>query len=420
MRFLDKFIKNQSGNVALVFALAAVSLAALAGGAVDYTKSVSAHASLQSVADAAALATARELQLSGAKRGGIDEVARQYIKANADKNLQHLNSRINVSEKKATVDIILTAEVPTSFMSLVGLGSKQSIKARAQARILGGLPLCVLALDTGVSGAISSADQAKLTATGCSLYSNSTSAKGITSWGTSELNTGLTCSAGGAAGGGGNYKPLPLTDCPAVADPLKDRPEPVVNSCRKTGKVYSSGYHLLLPGTYCKGLTITGTAKVLFLPGEYVIKDGRLEISGNAIAAGIDVGFFFQGPNAHVKFNDKAHIGLIGRNSGTMAGFLFYEDRNTTYNHIHEITSPNVLKLEGTIYLPQGEFKVAVASSGTGLGKIAGESAYTVIIAKKLTLSGISNLVLNTDYAASNVPLPDSISSMSGTIALNR
>ena len=147
MKILDKFRKNQNGNVAIIFALTAVSLTAVAGGAIDYSKSVSLKSSLQTVADAAALATARELQLSGAKTGGIDEVAKQYIEANRDKNLKSLGTVITVSEKKATVDIQLTAKVQTNFMSMLGLGKEQTISAKAQALILGGLPLCVLALE---------------------------------------------------------------------------------------------------------------------------------------------------------------------------------------------------------------------------------------------------------------------------------
>lgn len=451
MKKPTQFKNNQNGNVAIVFALAAVVITVVAGGAVDYMHSASNRTSLQTVADAAALATARELQLSGAAQGGIDNVAKQYIEANKIDDLDITDAKVKVSEKQATVDILLTAKVPTSFLSFVGLGKEQKLMARSQARILGGLPLCVLALDPDKKQAISASDEARMSAKSCSLYSNSSSAEGITSWDNAEIKTGLTCSAGGAKGGGGNYDPAPLTDCPEVPDPLLERPAPLVTACTETGLVISKGKHVLSKGTYCNGLTIRGKAEVTFGPGEYIIKDGEFRIAENAVVKGDNVAFHFQGEKSFARFTGNAEVSFEGINYGPMAGLLFYGDRSTAYSHVYEISSYRVKKLEGTIYLPNDELRVTSKPTGGGSGGsfgfgssrddddddfhmpfcpfcsdsnsdsgIASESAYTVIIAKKLTLSGETALVLNTDYASSDVPLPKTISNISGRIVLDR
>ncbi|MFL6930484.1 MAG: TadE/TadG family type IV pilus assembly protein, partial [Xanthobacteraceae bacterium] len=53
---------NNSANVAIVFGLAAPVLFGAVGAAVDYSATVATRAKMQSVADSAAIAAAREFQ----------------------------------------------------------------------------------------------------------------------------------------------------------------------------------------------------------------------------------------------------------------------------------------------------------------------------------------------------------------------
>ena len=65
-----------------------------------------------------------------------------------------------------------------------------------------------------------------------------------------------------------------------------------------------------------------------------------------------------------------------------------------------EFSSNSARKLLGTIYLPRGIFK--------GGGRRPGRrslSAYTIIVANRIELDG-GKLVINADYAASDVPVP--------------
>ena len=59
--------------------------------------------------------------------------------------------------------------------------------------------------------------------------------------------------------------------------------------------------------------------------------------------------------------------------------------------------------LLGTIYLSRGTFKVDANSP------VADVSAYTVVIAKKISLFEGPHLVLNTNYSQTDIPVPDGV-----------
>jgi hypothetical protein len=100
-----------------------------------------------------------------------------------------------------------------------------------------------------------------------------------------------------------------------------------------------------------------------------------------------------------IKFKDRAVIELGAPKDGPMAGILFFENRAAPEGRNFEISSDSARKLLGTIYLPRGVLK------GGGKGRIAAFSAYTIIVAERIDLSG-AQLVINADYAASDVPVP--------------
>jgi hypothetical protein len=157
----------------------------------------------------------------------------------------------------------------------------------------------------------------------------------------------------------------------------------------------------LFPGVYCGGLNIAGGASVTLSPGIYVIKDGPLSITGrNTTMQGTNVGFYLTGTNAVLSFGGLSNISLTAPNSGGMAGLLFWEDKAVPPLQTHSIQSNNARLLLGTIYLPQGILSI---SSNT---PVADQSAYTVIVARRLSLSSKPNLVLNTGYSATDIPVP--------------
>ena len=180
---------------------------------------------------------------------------------------------------------------------------------------------------------------------------------------------------------------------------------------------------ILTPGVYCGGLRITANASVDLQPGVYVIKDGPFIVDGTASLTGEYVGFVMSGAASVFSFDENTEISLGAPKEGPMAGLLFYEqlDPNlkggafrsifTTLGDLaalgamrtHRIRSNNARQLLGTFYLPNSILKVDAN------GAVADESAYTAIVVRRLWLLEGPNLVLNADYAATDVPVPSSI-----------
>jgi Flp pilus assembly protein TadG len=75
----NRFLKDQSGNMAAVVALSALPLMMAGGAAVDYGNWVSVQARLQAATDAAALAAGREANLDEAE---LRRVATDYFMSN--------------------------------------------------------------------------------------------------------------------------------------------------------------------------------------------------------------------------------------------------------------------------------------------------------------------------------------------------
>jgi hypothetical protein len=69
----------------------------------------------------------------------------------------------------------------------------------------------------------------------------------------------------------------------------------------------------------------------------------------------------------------------------------------------HKILSDNARLLLGTIYMPQGRLIIDATKP------IADKSAYTVMVVRRIDLHDGPNLVLNSDYSASDVPVPQGV-----------
>ena len=67
------------------------------------------------------------------------------------------------------------------------------------------------------------------------------------------------------------------------------------------------------------------------------------------------------------------------------------------------INSKRVERLEGAIYVPNAILEI------TGTTDVARQSAWTVIVAASLMLTGSPNVFINADYGASDVPVPGGV-----------
>ena len=398
-----KLASDAKGTTAVVFALSLPAIMAVVGVAADFGFYNMKRTKMQAAADQAAIAAAQELTLSQFTAKSVlaaaDGSARAYL-SEATAGLQ-IDAKIEDSNKKVRVTI---TETWTPFFAHFLGADITPIKVHASAALFGEAKICVLALTPSEIGAISMTKNSHMRADDCTVYSNSSSSSSMFLGDTSSVDAKLVCTVGGVKDNGSLSADKVVTDCPVLKDPLASRQPPAVGSCDRTGFTATSGTITINPGVYCGGMNISGSAVVNVLPGEYIIKDGPLLVTGNATLKGKDVGFFLTGTLGLLHFRSNAMIDLAGREKGPMAGMLFFDDpKQLGLLRIHSVSAARAVNLTGTIYLPNGSLIVDPAA------KVGEASAYTAIVAKRLVVQNGPTLVLNTNYKQTTVPVPEGI-----------
>jgi hypothetical protein len=328
--------------------------------------------------------------------------------------------------------ILDTDIIPALAISF--LKDKIHITAQATAKLSSGLPLCLIGLDNKAPATIGLEKDALLTAPGCLVYSNSTSRTGISSMNNAVLKAGFICTAGGATHKAmANFTPQPATDCPNMPDPLAQRTPPADGPCNYLAKIVIGGVTTLNPGVYCGGLIITAGAQVTMAAGIYTIKDGPFMVNGNSTLSGTNVAIYMKGQNSNLKFDAATTINLTAPKDGPLAGILMYDDpagaaalltvlvnpliagkytKHLSSAREHLILSDNARTLLGTIYMPRGRLIIDATKP------IADKSAYTVLVVQQLDLYSGPNLILNSDYGASEIPVPPGVGNYGGKVLL--
>lgn len=419
---LSKFCRDEAGNTVGIFGIAVPVVLGVAGMTVDYSSAARERGRLQAAADSSATGGAKEFQMVQANVEKVTAVAKSY----ALSQVQDATVDVVVDAKELTVRVTLAKDVQGSFGKALGWGDTH-VKASATARMTNGLPLCLLALEPKEKGAITLQKNARLTAPACVVNSNSKSSQGLVSMDDAVLQAGLICSAGGKLKTKDtNYAPDPKTDCPVMPDPLAGRQAPTNLTCTVTGKIVDATYETLAPGVYCGGLKITNGAVVTLSAGNFVVKDGPLLVDGGATLKGDGVSIYMKGTGANFTFATDSTINLTASKSGPLAGILIYDDPTGTDapelsgKHAkvgkspreHSILSDNARLLLGTIYMPKGRLIIDATKP------VADKSAYTVLVVHQLDLYEGPNLILNTDYRASDVPVPEGVGPYGGKIFL--
>jgi Flp pilus assembly protein TadG len=428
---MKEFWADIRGQVAIIFTLVIPVLVGSVGMAVDYTAWTAQVRKLQGTADAAAIAAVRELYLANTTDGQVEAVAALVARAqfdNSGRSSTGLTVATDIRHDRGAVQVTVSQAREIYFSQVFGT-SFADLAATAVARAAGGGRICVIGLDDYASGTVRLERESRLTAPRCAVYSNSLSSSGIDVSGLSMLDAELVCSAGGLDGTSANFgSTAPLTDCPQIQDPLAERPQPHVGSCdheglylafnKSIGPLIGSirdnvGQLVLYPGTYCGGLVVSHS-NLLLMPGVYVISGGPLHFRAGTTVFGENVGFFLHGDAAALVIESDSTVDLTAPLDGPLAGLLVFEDRHAPLDREHVIKSNDASVLLGTIYLSRGAFVVDTNA------RVADESAYTAIVARRLVLRRRPNLFLNADYDATDVPVPEGVGPVGGNIFLER
>ena len=408
----ERFAHDVRGTIIIIFALALPTMLLAVGAALDFGQLYAKRTALQGAADASALTAAQGFRLANGDKNDVEAVAKSSAMANLAEMPGTVGFSVAVNENPTSVTVELSQTPGLYFMDTL-MGNKETvIKASATAQVIGSTQICVLALDDSAQGAISAEASSRLTGNDCAIYSNSTSSQSITAKNFSDVKASLICSSGGV-NGIDHFEPGPLTDCPPMEDPLASRSPPSIGGC-KTNWLYLKEDATLSPGVYCGGIEVAGGVRVHFNPGVYIIKDGPLYADDNSVLEGKNVGFYLTGNKAVLNFWPMSSISLTAPKDGPLSGLLFFEDRTRTTSGTHNFKSNDARLLLGTIYLPASSLVINAKSP------IADESAYTVIIVNKLKLYDGPHLILNTDYSATDIPVPKGIRGTGNAVALTK
>jgi Flp pilus assembly protein TadG len=171
------WLRNDDGSVAVPLALAAVVLMAVGGMVLDFAVWHKDQTEMQAAADGAVLAAAQELKKTSWSKGKAQDLAKQYL-------LNNLPADGGVRLKSVTVDstkmqVTLTAEkVGRRTLSSFVMSTDPTIRVKATAEVsIGGMPLCVLALDPSMDKALEGSGGTAWTANECVVHVNSSSTK---------------------------------------------------------------------------------------------------------------------------------------------------------------------------------------------------------------------------------------------------
>ncbi|MER9345309.1 pilus assembly protein TadG-related protein [Mesorhizobium sp. M0601] len=402
-RILRRFVSRQrqtgeSGNIATIFALSLPIVVGAAGLGIETSYWYFSSLKLQAVADAAAYAGALE-KVSGSDKPTIVSAATLSATTNGwDPSTGTIeiftppSSGPNVAQK--AVEVIVHQNLDRFFTSIF-TQNPVGARARAVALITAASKACLTALDPSASKAALFSGSSNLKLTGCVVMSNSIAADAIKLQGSASLQVDCLISAGGVS----LSDPVttvcasPITQALPAADPFADLPAPpATNPCQ------NSNQSTLQPGTYCRGLSLSGN--VTLSAGVYVIQGGDFKANSNANISGEGVIIYLAG-SAGVSMNGTATVKLSAPTLGTYSGVLFYGDKaNRTGSNTFNGTADSLLT--GALYFPTQDVNY--------LGNFSGKGGCTQVVASSVQWSGNANVNQDcTSLGMRDIPATQSI-----------
>ncbi|WP_284179500.1 hypothetical protein [Rhabdaerophilum sp. SD176] len=418
-----------------MFALSLPALLAVGAGTAEFMMATQKQVALQGLTDSAAIAIARQMTVANPSLAEMQAIARGFA---GPFEAQHGPVALQPAPgpEAGTVRVQASFRLNQGFGFLASIGGVDSVSASSTAKAGGSSKLCLLSIDEARADArwagakmflskdangLHLGEGARITAPGCTLHTNFKTRDAFIIEAQAKVTADLLCAAGGIRNLGGSLDAELVTDCPRLPNPLETRNPTSIK--RKCGLAeyrvweFREGTHTLQPGRYCGDIVIGGTAKVRLNAGEYAIQGkflagGDSEVVGDGIAL-----YFYGGIDGHLRpsyfrFTGNALVDLTAPEKGAMAGILIWEGVNGAVSDLsnsalepeganyHRISSARARRLTGTIYLPAGQLRIDAPVV------VADRSDYTLLVINRLELARGPNLVLNSNYARSRVPVP--------------
>ena len=381
----------------LVAAIAFPVLAFAVGVAIDFTSAEADRVAMQGAADTAALAGATQLVVANSATAAVQ---RTQVFATSQLNQLVGNWTLNVNaqavDNDTAMQVTISGSRPALFQNLFpSNGWNASATATAQAEDV--MPLCALGtgagggfLGLGASTVVDLTDVSQVTAPNCLIQSN----QNLTAENSAQVSAGAVQVVGAATG---SISPAPQSGAPPIPDPFASINVSVPTLCTDLNLTILTGSSSLAPGVHCGVILVANNATLTLQPGVHYFSLASLTLENNAVLQGTNVALVFD-DLSFFTFQDNSDIELQGLTSGPLAGFVIATTHSNAKTFTISTTSARTLL--GVVYIPSGLLSI------TGSSQVAQASAWTVIVAQAIAISGSANLVLNANYDGSEVPVP--------------
>lgn len=389
--------RERRGVILILTALLLTVLIGITALAIDYGNAADYRHRMQSAADAAAIAGARELKRNPSITNAQIEL---FVRHDAALNgfTQGVNS-IAVSSfhnpssgpfvaNPKYVEVKISRPLPTFFLALFGRPTI-SVAVRAVAGQAGGSSGCIYNLGASPTAFQTSGGGFTIDVRGCDIYDNG-GLKVSAGWTINANSINVAGFVDNNSCSGCVTAITPLTT--PVSDPYASLPEPLPGTCLTLPDLTNSTV-TMSPGTYCSDIAI-GQSRVTFQSGLYILK-GNFSITGGTSVVTNTTGgvtFFLIGPqNKTVDFS-AGTITLSAPTTGPYATILFASRLQGPSDKDH--FESDFMTLNGVFYFPHQHIE----------WKGNGTADYTILVCDNMKFTGGSSLNSNFSSLPGGVP----------------
>ncbi len=382
-------LRHEAGGTAVTFAVLVPILAVIGAGAIELGELNADRSATQDAADAAALMGAKQLSLGPT---GVAQRTDAYATSQLSQIAGHATVSVATTLGVSSVTVSITTQRASFFGSLIPPGGFTT-HVQATAMSLAAVPLCVLAVAPSGGDQIELENSSQINAPGCAVDSNqSVAVASGAALAAEATEAGTTAS--------GPISPAALTGAANIPDPFASLDIAPPTSCAPGGGSTTINANTVLPaGVHCGDYQVVGNNTLTLAPGEHYF-EGNLTGKGGSSITGTDVVVIF-GPSTTLDLKGASNISLSGRQTGPLAGFVIAVDRGAA--GIFQIQTDPFTNITGAVYAP------SVTLDLDGTHQAAQASQWTVVTARSITLTGSPDIVINSNYAGSSVPVPGGV-----------
>lgn len=387
---------DRSGATAVVIGLSMTAMLGVAGMAVDTGVWYADKRAAQGAADSAAYSAGVDTENGDSSAGAQSSAKAVAAKYGFTDGVGGVTVAVNTpptsgphSGSTGAVEVIVTKSESLFFSGFFQNSVSVSARAVAVAGTNGG-NFCVLALDSGASTSVSTADidisgGAQIDTSNCGVYANASGSDALYISGGAQLKAKNLSVVGNYTVSGGatvTVTGAKTTGASVMPDPYGNVPTPTPGSCASVNSWTTNA--TVSPGTFCNGFSVSGGATVTMNPGVYIIDRGTFALNGGATVTGTGVTIVLTsstGSNyASASINGGTNLTLSAPTSGATSGIVFLQDRNAPTGGMSTFNGGAQMLVTGALYFPSQEVKYTGGSSNA--------STCTQLIAYQIDYTG--------------------------------